>query len=73
MKLSEFWRAVEHEFGVVYGRHLVRDVVPGDFGDLTAQEALDAGADVREVWLTLCRVQEVPAERQLGPDLEPRP
>lgn len=73
MKLSEFWRAVEHEFGVAYGRHLVRDVVPGDFGDLTAQEALDAGADVREVWLALCRVQEVPAERQLGPDLEPRP
>lgn len=73
MKLSEFWAAMEHEFGAVYGRHLVRDLVPGDFGELTAQEALDAGADVRAVWLAVCRAQDVPPERQLGPDIEPRP
>ncbi|HJD51263.1 MAG TPA: DUF3046 domain-containing protein, partial [Candidatus Rothia avistercoris] len=56
-----------------YARHLARDLVPGDFGDLTAQQALDAGANVREVWLAICRVQDVPVERQLGPDIEPRP
>ncbi len=72
MKLSEFWFAMEHEFGAVYARHLARDLVPGDFGDLTVQEALDAGIDVRSVWLAVCRVQDVPRERQLGPDLEPR-
>ncbi|HIY94162.1 MULTISPECIES: DUF3046 domain-containing protein [Rothia] len=73
MKLSEFWAAMDHEFGPVYARHLARDLVPGDFGDLTAQQALDAGANVREVWLAICRVQDVPVERQLGPDIEPRP
>lgn len=71
MKLSEFWAAMEHEFGVAYARHLARDVVPGEFGELTAQEALEAGADVRAVWLAICRVQDVPPERQLGPDIEP--
>ena len=36
MKLSEFWAAMDHEFGPVYARHLARDLVPEDFGDLTA-------------------------------------
>lgn len=73
MKLSEFWAAMDHEFGPAYAKHLVRDLVPGDFGDLTAAEALDAGADVRTVWLAICREQDVPEARRLGPDVPPRP
>lgn len=73
MKLSEFWAAMEHEFGATYARHLARDLVPGDFADLTVQEALDGGANVREVWLAVCRVQDLPKERWLGPDIEPKP
>lgn len=72
MKLSEFWVAMEHEFGAVYARHLARYLVPGDFGDATVQEALDAGVPVRQVWLAVCRVQDVPPERQFGPDQQPR-
>lgn len=63
---------MEHEFGAVYSRHLARDLVPGDFGEMTAQQALDAGIEVRSVWLAICRVQDVPVERQLGPDWKPR-
>lgn len=73
MKLSEFWAAMDYEFGSAYAKHLVRDVVPGDFGDLTAEQALEAGADVRAVWLAICRIQDVPEDRRLGPDIPPRP
>lgn len=69
MKLSEFWVAMEHEFGPVYAKHLARDLVLGDFGDRTAAEALEAGADVRTVWLAICREQDVPESRRFGPDV----
>ena len=72
MKLSEFWAAMDHEFGAVYAKHLARNLVTGDFGDLTVAEALEAGADVRAVWLAVCREQDVPEARRLGPDLKPR-
>lgn len=73
MKLSDFWLAMESEFGPAYARHLARDLVPGDFGDLTVDQALAAGHDVRAVWLAVCRMQEVPQERWLGPDLGKKP
>lgn len=72
MKLSEFWVAMDHEFGPAYARHLARDLVPGDFGDMTVEQALAAGADVRAVWHAVCRVQDLPEDRWLGPDLERR-
>lgn len=73
MRLSDFWLAMESEFGAAYARHLARDLVPGDFGDLTVEEALATGHDVRAVWLAVCRMQEVPQERWLGPDLGKKP
>ena len=35
----------------------------------TPQEALDSGYEIRDVWLALCRHQQVPEERQWGPDI----
>ncbi|MDO4898327.1 MAG: DUF3046 domain-containing protein [Rothia sp. (in: high G+C Gram-positive bacteria)] len=72
MKLSEFWRAMDHEFGAAYAHHLARDLGTGDFGDLTVQQALEGGANVQEVWRAVCRVQDVPRERWYGPDIEPK-
>lgn len=72
MKVSEFHRAVEDEFGP-FGRVLVRDTVLVDLGNRTADAALAAGVPAREVWLALCRVQDVPRERWHGAGLrEPR-
>ena len=65
MKLSEFTRAVEDEFGA-FGRVLLRDTVVLELGSRTANEALAAGVPARDVWLALCRVQEVPRERWYG-------
>ena len=48
VRLSEFWRAVADEFGEVYGRALVRDLVLSELGDLTAERAIAAGVPVRD-------------------------
>jgi len=72
VKLSEFDRAVDDEFGA-FGQVLLRDQVLVALGNRTAREALDAGAPAREVWLALCAAQEVPRERWHGAGLpDPR-
>ena len=45
---------------------LLRDTVIVELGNRTPEQALAAGIPAREVWLALCRVQEVPRERWHG-------
>jgi hypothetical protein len=72
VKLSEFQYAVDAEFGA-FGRVLLRDTVLVELGSRTAEEALAAGVPAREVWLALCRDQEVPPDRRHGAGLpDPR-
>lgn len=74
MKASEFQLAVDAEFGAGFARVLVRDTVLVELGNRTPEAALAAGVPAGEVWLALCRAQEVPRERWHGagrPD--PRP
>ncbi|QNO38884.1 DUF3046 domain-containing protein [Protaetiibacter sp. SSC-01] len=72
MKVSEFHRAVADEFGP-FGRVLVRDSVIVALGNRTPEAALAAGIPARDVWLALCRAQEVPRERWHGAGLrDPR-
>jgi hypothetical protein len=66
MKLSEFQRAVVDEFGTQYGRALTSDLVLGEVGGRTAQQALDGGVPPREVWLALCRETGVPQSHWYG-------
>ena len=72
MKVTEFRRAVAQEFGVAFGAVLTRDTVLTELANRTADEALTAGVPAREVWLALCRIQEVPPERWHGAGL-PKP
>lgn len=72
MKLTEFRRAVAQEFGAAFGTVLTRDTVIPELGNRTADEALASGVPAREVWLALCRSQEVPPERWHGAGL-PKP
>lgn len=71
MRLSEFWTLVDGEFGHGYGRTLVRDHVLTMLGNRTAEQALTAGEDARQVWLALCDAMEVPEQRRWGIE-EPR-
>lgn len=66
MRLSEFHRAVNGEFGEAYGNALVRDLVLGELGDLTAEQAIAAGLRIRDVWLALCRANDVPESHWHG-------
>lgn len=72
MRLSDFWRLMDDEFGERYSRTLARDLVVDRLGDRTASEALGAGADPRTVWEAVCQAQDVPASRRLGRDITPR-
>jgi hypothetical protein len=70
--VSDFWRLMDEEFGAAYSRSLAADLVLSALGGQTAQEALRAGVDARSVWLAVCEMQEVPAERRLGRDIPSR-
>ncbi|PPF16617.1 DUF3046 domain-containing protein [Rathayibacter sp. AY1A4] len=68
MRLSEFWQLVDDEFGGAYARVLVSDLVLTELGGRTAERALADGAEPREVWLALCRANDVPEARWHGVD-----
>jgi hypothetical protein len=73
MRLSEFNRAIEQEFGAAYGGQLVRELVILELGSRTAEQALAAGVPAREVWLALCAAMDVPESRRYGAGLvEPK-
>ena len=73
MRLSDFWRLMEDEFGAAYARSLARDHVLGALGDRTPLEALESGVKPRQAWLALCADMDVPPERRLGKEpREPR-
>ncbi|OMH31182.1 DUF3046 domain-containing protein [Tersicoccus sp. Bi-70] len=72
MRTSHFWRLMDDEFGVAYSRVLARDLVLTRLGGHSVVDALDTGADPREVWLAVCDAQDVPESRRLGRDIPPR-
>lgn len=71
MRISDFWRLMDDEFGPAYSRVLAGDLVLGAVGGVTAAEALKRGADPKAVWLAVCEMQDVPQERRLGRDIKP--
>lgn len=72
MRRSEFNRAVADEFGA-RATTVVTDLVLSQVGGRTAEAAIAAGVDPREVWLALCDELDVPADRRYGVGrLEPR-
>ncbi|TYC99124.1 DUF3046 domain-containing protein [Arthrobacter echini] len=72
MRVSDFWRLMDDEFGEAYSRTLARELVVDRLGDRSAAEALAAGADPKTVWQAICAAQDVPRERWLGRDITPR-
>jgi hypothetical protein len=69
MRMSDFWRLMDDEFGAAYARSLARDHVLGALGNRTSLEALESGITPRETWLALCVDLDVPPERRLGKEL----
>lgn len=72
MRRSEFFRAVDAEFGA-RGASLVTDLALGALGHVTAADALEAGEPAERVWLALCAETDVPPARRYGAGrLDPR-
>ena len=68
MRASEFWELMREEFGAAYAGTLAREHVVSALGERTAEQALAAGFDPRDVWLAMCADLEVPRERWFGRD-----
>ena len=66
MRLSQFNTLMTDEFGQAYAQVISRDLVLGALGDRTANQALAAGEDPKDVWLALCEANHVPKERWAG-------
>lgn len=66
MTRSEFLLAVQDEFGDVQGRALMRDLVLGSLGGVTAEQALNDGVAAKSVWKALCEAMDVPTMRRHG-------
>lgn len=56
------------EFGKPHADVIIRDFVLLELGDRTAATLLAQGEDPREIWLAICRAQQVPKERWSGLD-----
>jgi hypothetical protein len=69
MRISDFWRLMDDEFGAGYARSLARDHVLAALGNRTPMQALESGTSPREAWLALCADMDVPRERWLGQEL----
>lgn len=72
MKISDFWRNMEAEFGPKYSHVLADSMALTELDSLTASEALAKGVKPKRIWEALCLAQDVPAERWLGVDIEPK-
>ncbi|RAX47755.1 DUF3046 domain-containing protein [Arthrobacter sp. AQ5-06] len=71
MRISDYWRLMDDEFGAGYSRVLSSTLVLAGAGGRTADQALAAGVNPRQVWSAVCDVQDVPPERRLGRDVKP--
>ena len=68
MRLSQFQELMSDEFGKSQAQVLIRDLALLELGDRTAASLLASGEDPRQIWLAICRVQQVPEERWTGLD-----
>ncbi len=73
MRLSHFNTLMTDEFGRAYAQVIARDLVLGALGDRTADQALAAGEDPKDVWLALCEANQVPKERWAGKPASKKP
>ncbi|NEK86776.1 DUF3046 domain-containing protein [Blastococcus saxobsidens] len=64
MRLQEFWRRLDAQFGSMRAQSVARDHVFSVLGGRSAVEAIDAGVPVRKVWLAVCEEFDVPVKER---------
>ena len=68
MRLSQFHELMADEFGRAHADVIIRDLALLELGDKTAATLLSLGEDPRQIWLAICRAQQIPKERWTGLD-----
>lgn len=63
MRLTEFHELVNGQFGAVRGASLLVDHVLTAMGGRTAAQAIEGGAEPRDVWRALCADFDVPRDQ----------
>jgi Protein of unknown function (DUF3046) len=64
VRLTEFWRRMEHHLGPAYADSWARDQVLAGLGSRTVHEALDAGEDPKLVWRAVCDALRLPSSER---------
>ncbi|HEX5189752.1 MAG TPA: DUF3046 domain-containing protein [Streptosporangiaceae bacterium] len=60
MRLTEFWRRMDEQFGHVYAQSVAKDFVLAGLDGRTVSQALDEGEDVKVIWRAVCAAFNVP-------------
>src|ERR1700752_2817823 len=63
VRLTEFHERVTLRFGATYGASVLSDHVLTGFDGRTAAQAIEEGAEPRDVWRALCVDFDVPREQ----------
>lgn len=62
--MTMFRKLMTGEFGQVRAEMIAHDHVLSSLGGRTADQALEAGTDAKEVWIAVCEAFEVPENRR---------
>lgn len=60
MRLTEFWRRMDEQFGPVYAQSVAKDYVLAGLGERTITQALADGEDAKVIWRAVCTAFNVP-------------
>ncbi|GLL14839.1 hypothetical protein GCM10017577_59880 [Pseudonocardia halophobica] len=66
--MSQFRTLMHDEFGEMRAGSLARDHVFAELGGRSAEQAIEAGIDPKQVWQVICEAYDVPEDRRLGRD-----
>jgi hypothetical protein len=62
VRLTEFWRLMNTQFGEVYAQSLAKDFVFDKLSGRTIERALADGVDAKVVWWAVCDTFKVPED-----------
>jgi Protein of unknown function (DUF3046) len=60
VRLTEFWRRMNAQFGEAYAQSVAKDFVFASLGGRTVERALADGVDTKAVWRAICDSFKVP-------------
>jgi hypothetical protein len=60
VRLTEFWRRMNEQFGEVYAQSVAKDFVLAGLGGRTVEQAFADGEDAKTIWRAVSAAFDVP-------------